>query len=89
MPYQLRYSEHSVRNLQCLEMRIADRIMGKLNFFAKEANPLRFAKKLTGFAFGAYRFRVGNYRVIFDLDKEGNIDILYILMIKHRKDVYE
>ena len=30
----------------------------------------------------------GDYRAIFDLDKDGNIVILLILRIKHRKEVY-
>ncbi len=33
---------------------------------------------------GTYRFRVGNYRVIFDLDDEQ----IVILRVGHRRDIY-
>ncbi|HUD81721.1 MAG TPA: type II toxin-antitoxin system RelE/ParE family toxin [Patescibacteria group bacterium] len=33
---------------------------------------------------GDYRFRVGDYRVVFDLNKNKII----ILMIEHRREVY-
>ncbi len=33
-----------------------------------------------------YRLRVGNYRILFDVDWEKKI--IYILKIGHRKDVY-
>ncbi|MBC8526038.1 MAG: type II toxin-antitoxin system RelE/ParE family toxin [Candidatus Cloacimonetes bacterium] len=33
---------------------------------------------------GSYRFRIGNYRVIFDIDE----DKLVILRVGHRKNIY-
>lgn len=65
------------------------RILKKIAFFASQKNPSRFAKKLKDFALGEYRFRIGDYRVLFDVDHKGNIFILMILRIKHRKDIYE
>lgn len=38
--------------------------------------------------FGQYRFRVGAYRVIFDLDEDGQIHVLMVLAVKYRKDIY-
>lgn len=38
--------------------------------------------------YGQYRFRIGDYRATFDLNEEGEITILYILSIKHRKNAY-
>lgn len=51
-------------------------------------NPLKYAKKLTDFNAGTYRFRVGDYRVIFDIDNRRNILALLILKIGHRKEIY-
>ncbi|MEK7102456.1 MAG: type II toxin-antitoxin system RelE/ParE family toxin [Patescibacteria group bacterium] len=35
-----------------------------------------------------YRFRIGDYRVVFTANKEGNLVILLILRIAHRREVY-
>ena len=64
------------------------RIAHKLRFYLSGDNPLIHAKKLKDNRLGTYRFRIGNYRAIFDIDKKGNISILLILRIKHRKDAY-
>jgi len=42
-------------------------------------------KKLTGTQ-KTYRLRVGNYRVIYEIDKKENVII--IIRLRHRKDVY-
>ena len=48
-------------------------------------NPLQFAERLTNFDFGEYRFRIGDYRVSFDIEN----NTVKILKIGHRKDVYK
>ena len=47
-------------------------------------NPRRLSKKLTLKKLGSYRYRVGNYRVIFDI--EGKRVIVH--RVGHRKDIY-
>ena len=41
-------------------------------------------KKLTNY-YPPYRFRVGNYRVLFDIKD----DVIYIISVKHRKEAYK
>lgn len=48
------------------------------------ADPLRFAVKLIDYKLGEYRFRIGNFRIIFDLAGK---DIV-VLRVGHRRDVY-
>ena len=43
-------------------------------------------KKLTHHPVSDFRLRVGNYRVLFDVDGEGKT--INILKIGHRKDIY-
>lgn len=50
-----------------------------------EQDPLRYAKKLTDPELGSYRFRIGDYRVVFDLIGE---DIV-ILRVGHRSQIYK
>lgn len=52
------------------------RIMDKVDFYAAQPDPLKFAKPLAGY--DAYRFRIGDYRVIFDVNKN-RIEVLLIV----------
>lgn len=86
--YKVFYTKKAKEDLQNLEFVTAKRIVRKIYIFSVQKNPLQFAKKLKNTALGMYRFRIGDYRAVFDIDKRGNIKILVILRIKHRKDIY-
>ena len=72
------------RDLRGFPIAVRERILSKLTFYASFENPLVFARKLHGNLLGHYRFRVGEYRAVFDLI-EGEV---CILAIEHRKDAY-
>ena len=82
------YTHKAGEDLRNLDQKSAKRIIKKISFFSNQKNFLSFAKKLQNTAIGTYRFRIGDYRAIFDIDAKGSIQILVILRIKHRKDVY-
>ncbi|MDO8490288.1 MAG: type II toxin-antitoxin system RelE/ParE family toxin [bacterium] len=86
--YSLRIARAAQNDLAELDRKIASRIIDKLEFFALQEAPLRFAVKLNDFKYGTYRFRIGDYRAIFDVDAGGDIYILMILRVKHRKEAY-
>jgi mRNA interferase RelE/StbE len=44
-------------------------------------------KRLSGPLAGELRFRVGNYRVVYNVDEV--TEVVYVSMIAHRRDVYE
>lgn len=47
-------------------------------------SPMDYAKKMVDPALGTYRFRIGEYRVIFDIqDTE-----IIVLRVGHRKEIY-
>jgi mRNA interferase RelE/StbE len=50
-----------------------------------KANPFG-AKSLSGELRGLRSYRVGNYRIIFEIDLAGSV--INIITIKHRRDVY-
>jgi len=89
MGYVVHITRSAQDDLAYLGKRTAARIIDKLDFFASADTPLHFAKKLKNFECGSYRFRIGDYRAIFDVDSRGAIHILMILQIQHRKDVYK
>lgn len=88
MKHKLKITHKAKKDLESLDKKSQIRIVTKLRFFITQDKPLEYAKKLKDPKFGTYRFRIGDYRVIFDKDKNGNIIILIILRIKHRKDIY-
>ncbi|MDO8429769.1 MAG: type II toxin-antitoxin system RelE/ParE family toxin [bacterium] len=81
---QVFYTEKAAKQLAALPKLIQKRIAQKMRFYVSQNNLLKFAEKLTDYYEGEYRFRIGDYRVIFDVDK----DKIIILKIGHRKDVY-
>ncbi len=83
-----RYTAKALKDLQSLDKKIAQRIVAKVKVFSEDATVFTRAKALTGSLVGLYRYRVGDYRVIFEVNESGSVIILMILNIKHRKDVY-
>lgn len=83
MKYDLVYTQRAVKDIQKLDAPIKARL-GKTLLRYKEA-PLEHAEPLTDSKLGSFRFRIGDYRVIFDI--EGS-DIV-ILRVGHRKEIYK
>ena len=83
MKYELVYTQRAIKDIQKLDAQIKARI-GKTLLRYKEA-PLDFAERLTDSAIGSYRFRIGDYRVIFDI--EGH-DIV-VLRVGNRREIYK
>jgi len=89
MIYSFLITEKARDDLRGMDALCRARVLKKLQFFAAQTNPMRFATKLTNAQIGQYRFRIGNYRVLFDLDEQGNIIILIILAVRHRREAYQ
>lgn len=73
------------RNLEKLDRQIAKRIVKKLDFWIESGDPLKFAEYLTNSELGEYRFRVGDYRITFDVEGEN----IVVLVVKHRREIYK
>lgn len=82
--YTLEFTPSSLRDLKKLPKNIQKQIITKLEFFIKYKQPLNFAQALINFDLGSYRFRIGNYRIIFDVE----LETIVVLAIGHRKDIY-
>ena len=83
MIYKLIYTQRAIRDINKLEANIKKRI-GK-TLLRYQDNPLKHAEPLSDSDLGSYRFRIGNYRIIFDV--EG--DKIIILRVGHRKEIYK
>lgn len=89
MQFQLAYARHARADLEMLDSAVRNRVLLKLESIVATASPMRSAKVLKGIYVGLYRFRVGDYRVIFRKEDNGTLCILLILRVRHRKEVYE
>jgi len=82
--YELIYSPTALKQLEKLKGNIKERIiiaLERLRIRPESCN----IKKLIGMQ--GYRFRVGDYRIIFDIEKEKLL--ILILQIGHRKNIYK
>ena len=82
MKYKLVYTNRADKDIQKLPAEIK-RHIGKA-LLRYEQDPHKYSEKLRDPNLGTYRFRIGDYRVIFDL--EGS-DIV-VLRVGHRRDIY-
>jgi mRNA interferase RelE/StbE len=80
--YTLTYTQRAERDIAGLDSKTKERIGKALLRFKEE--PLKYAEKLSDPILGTYRFRIGDYRAIFDL--EGNE--IVVLRVGHRREIY-
>jgi len=79
------FKPSAVKDLKKLPKNIQQRIINKLDFYISRTDFLKFAKSMHNVETGKFRFRVGDYRIIFDIID----DDLIILVVGHRKDIYK
>lgn len=82
MSYEIIFSDKSLKQLKKLEKNVQNRIIAALERI--RIKPEAYVRRIVGDP--GYRLRVGDYRVIIDIDK-GKLLIL-ILKVGHRKSVY-
>jgi mRNA interferase RelE/StbE len=81
MPFKIIWDEKAYDSLNKLEANIGRRIFKKVGELSE--NPFsKDIKKLKGS--NNFRLRVGDYRIIFSIEKE----MIQILNVGHRKNIY-
>jgi mRNA interferase RelE/StbE len=83
MSYDLVYTQRAIRDIEKLDPKIKKRLGNVLLRYRED--PLRHAEKLTDSKLGTYRFRIGDYRVIFDIEDNEVV----VLRVGHRKEIYK
>ncbi len=79
------FKPSAVNDLRGLPKILQKRIVKKLDYYVESGRPLKFAELLKDKSLGEYRFRIGDYRIIFDVV----INDLIILAVGHRRDIYK
>ena len=83
MNYKMIFTNRAIKDLKKIDNKMKERIGNKLKIYSE--NPLKFGKKLTDPKIGTYKFKIGDYRVIFDIDDNKII----VLRLGHRKNIYK
>ena len=84
MAYRIVLTKSTVKELGGLPLKIHDKIIEHLRQL--EENPRIFgAEKLT--AINAYKLRVGNYRIVYEISDSKNE--VRVVMVDNRKQVYQ
>jgi len=82
--YSYEFKTKAFKQLRKLDKSVQRKIIEKLDQLSgKEI--LLSNKRLIKFKIGFYRLRVGDYRVIYDIDGK----MITILLLGHRKEIYK
>ena len=79
------YTDKAAKQLADLPRAVQKRIVHKMRFYAEQKDPLKFAERLIDYNEGDFRFRIGDYRLNFDV-KDNTI---YVLKVARRDKAYK
>lgn len=85
MSYSVEYEPEAIADLNILTQAVQERVINKINWLADnfdQLTPQPLTADLTGF----FKMRVGDYRVIYEFNREKRI--IFIDRIGHRRDIY-
>lgn len=80
--YKILLTKRALKDLGKIDSESKIRIGEKLKVLTND--PFGSSKKLSSAIIGTYRYRVGDYRIIFDIEDDKVIE----LRVGHRKDIY-
>ena len=84
----IRYSKNALKFLGKLDRKSVERIREGIAGLTCDP-PQGDIKLLQGYSDGRKRLRIGSWRVIFRVDSEGEIEVLLIMSIGNRGDIYK
>ena len=84
----IRYSKKSLKFLGKLDSKSVARIRKAISGLT-QASPQGDIKPMQGYSDGRMRLRVGDWRILFRYGKDGSVEILFIIEIGNRGDIYK
>lgn len=85
---QIQYSKKAVKYINGLDRLTKQRIKKAIEGLTEQP-PKGDIKPLQGFSDGRRRLRVGKYRIVYYCLQNGEIEILYIINVDSRGDIYK
>ena len=82
------FSKAAVKALESYDRPTKQRIKAGIEGLTKKP-PEGDIKPMQGFSDGRLRLRVGKYRIVYRYEVDGTVEILYIMAIDSRGDIYK
>ena len=87
MTYKVRLTDKAKKDLKKLDKHTAALILGWIRKNLENCeNPRLYGKRLTANLSGQWRYRIGDYRLLAQIEDE--IITILILNVGHRRDIY-
>lgn len=87
MNYKIQFTEHALKQLKKMDKHTASLITGWLRKNIENcSDPRQHGKGLTANRSGQWRYRIGDYRVISEIQDDKII--VLVVEIGHRKEIY-
>ena len=87
MSWDIEFDKKAQKELTKLDRSVQRRIITELDGVSRLENPRLLGKGLAGNLSGLWRYRVGDYRIICQL--EDSRLVVLVIKISHRCDVYK
>jgi mRNA interferase RelE/StbE len=85
--YRVRLTKSAAKDYRSVETALAKRLAKAFEMLEQNPRQHPNIKALKGELAGRYRYRVGDYRVVYRIDDD-TAEVI-ILLIKHRREVYD
>lgn len=82
--YKVEYAKGVIKDLKSLSKDVRNKALQAVEKIL--ARDPQAGKPLTATYKGLWKFRIGDYRIIYTIEKERLV--IFVLRIQHRKDVY-
>lgn len=86
MAWRIEIDKDAARKIAKLDKQVAKRITAKLREVSRLDDPRSTGKALVGNMAGLWRYRVGDYRIICDIEDE--VLVVLVVDVAHRREVY-
>lgn len=88
MKYSVEYTPHAVKDLKKLDKQTRALIFGWIEKNLVDCeNPRQHGKGLTANRSGQWRYRIGDYRLIAEIQDDKVV--ILVLTVGHRREVYD
>lgn len=87
-PISIKYSKDSLKFLSKLDKKSVTRIREAILGLA-QTPPIGDIKPMQGYADGRKRLRVGTWRIIYKRINENTVEIIFVIDIGNRGDIYK
>lgn len=86
MDWRIEFTRNADKAMRKLDKGVAARVFDELDEIAKLEDPRSMGKGLTENKSGLWRYRVGDYRIVADI--EDDVLVILVVDVDHRSKVY-